>query len=359
MPSPHSTSPSPPLHDTYNNSYYSHEEDVEEDPGFSELQTVALACFLTLLPLMFGLVSYFGLRVICKGGRSRKGHIRRPYVLYCWGRFRRSVEPSDLSKALDKESSHRNRSSQGLLNDQLKSSESQFSVVPAEDIEEGGASCYQPGNLTSKATANGSVITMTMRNNHLIVETETAITEEGIDGEVDNNDVLVVEVAPAPDSTAIVHQAPPSAAEEAPPSVTGLAGFNTGLSTSDLSISSLNRGYVYGNQTEYDTIDNYETMATQQLICHIVAPIDTYIEPQVPIVKPNAPEGSSGSDLQLSLKSESSLKGETNPAYLPTPVTTEQAASSTTMTATTTFPASSKPPETTAAQSTSEEGPTS
>ncbi|CAB0010958.1 unnamed protein product [Nesidiocoris tenuis] len=33
MPSPHSTSPSPPLHDTYNNSYYSHEEDVEEDPG--------------------------------------------------------------------------------------------------------------------------------------------------------------------------------------------------------------------------------------------------------------------------------------------------------------------------------------
>ncbi|KAF6209524.1 hypothetical protein GE061_015272 [Apolygus lucorum] len=280
MPSPHSTSPSPP-HQSLNNSYYSPDDDMEEDPGFSDLQTVALACFLTLLPLMFGLVSYFGFRVICKGGKSRKGRIRRPYVLYCWGRFRRSVEPSDLSKALDKDSSHRNRSSQGLLNEQLKSSESQFSVVPAEDIEEGNA-CYVSGNQT-KATANGSIITMTMKNNHLIVETETAIGEGGVEAEVENNDVLVVEVAPAADSTAIVHKAPASVEEESRAAAPALS-YNTGLSTSDLSCSSesLNRGYVYGNQSEYESTANYEVQATQQFICHIVDPVDTYLEPIVP-----------------------------------------------------------------------------
>lgn len=62
---------------------------------------------------------------------------------------------------------------------QLKTSESQFSVTPAEEIEDVtsqapllsyGASSGMP-NHTSKS-ANGSIITMTLKNNHLIVETE-------------------------------------------------------------------------------------------------------------------------------------------------------------------------------------------
>lgn len=47
----------------------------------------------------------------------------------------------------------------------MKTSESEFSVMPSEVDEEAG-------NQTSKQAANGSIITMTMKNNHLIVETE-------------------------------------------------------------------------------------------------------------------------------------------------------------------------------------------
>lgn len=65
---------------------------------------------------------------------------------------------------------------------QIKTSESQFSVIPAEELEDvmttynsassGGTVNH---NHTSKSTANGSIITMTMKNNHLIVETEERV----------------------------------------------------------------------------------------------------------------------------------------------------------------------------------------
>lgn len=58
---------------------------------------------------------------------------------------------------------------------QMKPSESQFSVIPVEEGEEGGVTSYSSGNQTSKSTANGSIITMTMKNNHLIVETEERV----------------------------------------------------------------------------------------------------------------------------------------------------------------------------------------
>ncbi|XP_066996229.2 uncharacterized protein [Anabrus simplex] len=67
-----------------------------------------------------------------------------------------------------------------LLTDELKTSESQFSVTPAEELEgmtsqspllSYGASSGSIQNHTSKS-ANGSIITMTLKNNHLIVETE-------------------------------------------------------------------------------------------------------------------------------------------------------------------------------------------
>jgi hypothetical protein len=63
---------------------------------------------------------------------------------------------------------------------QLKTSESQFTVTPGEEIEDVtsqspllsyGASSGSLPNDTFKS-ANGSVITMTLKNNHLIVETE-------------------------------------------------------------------------------------------------------------------------------------------------------------------------------------------
>ena len=69
----------------------------------------------------------------------------------------------------------------------MKTSESQFTVTPAEEIEDVtsqspllsyGASSGSLPNDTSKSangtskSANGSIITMTLKNNHLIVETE-------------------------------------------------------------------------------------------------------------------------------------------------------------------------------------------
>jgi hypothetical protein len=63
----------------------------------------------------------------------------------------------------------------------LKTIESQFSVTPAEEIEDvtsqspllsyGASAGGLQQNHTSKS-ANGSIITMTLKNNHLIVETE-------------------------------------------------------------------------------------------------------------------------------------------------------------------------------------------
>ena len=63
---------------------------------------------------------------------------------------------------------------------QLKTSESQFTVTPAEEIEDvtsqspllsyGASSGSLPNDMCK--SANGSVITMTLKNNHLIVETE-------------------------------------------------------------------------------------------------------------------------------------------------------------------------------------------
>lgn len=65
-------------------------------------------------------------------------------------------------------------------NMQLKTSESQFTVTPAEEFEDvtsqapllsyGASSGSLPNDISK--SANGSVITMTLKNNHLIVETE-------------------------------------------------------------------------------------------------------------------------------------------------------------------------------------------
>ncbi|KAG7188655.1 hypothetical protein KM043_008280 [Ampulex compressa] len=136
-----------------------------------------------------------------------------------------------------------------------------------------------PGNHISK-NANGNIITLTLKNNHLIVETEErAVTMEDNKNRryQDNGCSFVVEVQPSfqsaegaeankgssddmtggvTDQQALVHR------EEIPEDRS--SGFentrlfgstNTGLSQSDLSISSqgsVNPSYRYGNQVEYD-----------------------------------------------------------------------------------------------------------
>ncbi|EFN77300.1 hypothetical protein EAI_14428 [Harpegnathos saltator] len=148
-------------------------------------------------------------------------------------------------------------------------------VAPAAMVE-----YTTSGNHTSK-NANGNIITLTLKNNHLIVETEErAVTMEDskpIARYKDGGCSFVVEVQPdydreevegnkgssddmtagITDQQALVHR------EEIPDDRS--SGFentrlfgstNTGLSQSDLSISSqgsANPSYRYGNQVEYDS----------------------------------------------------------------------------------------------------------
>ncbi|EGI57704.1 hypothetical protein G5I_14230 [Acromyrmex echinatior] len=136
------------------------------------------------------------------------------------------------------------------------------------------------GNHTSK-NANGNIITLTLKNNHLIVETEErAVTTEDnkpTSRYKDSGCSFVVEIQPdynkeetegnkgssddvttaVTDQQALVHR------EEIPDDK--FSGFentrlfgstNTGLSQSDLSVSSqgsANPSYRYGNQVEYDS----------------------------------------------------------------------------------------------------------
>ncbi|KYQ46859.1 hypothetical protein ALC60_14150, partial [Trachymyrmex zeteki] len=136
------------------------------------------------------------------------------------------------------------------------------------------------GNHTSK-NANGNIITLTLKNNHLIVETEerTVTTEDNkpTSRYKDSGCSFVVEIQPdynkeetednkgssddvttsVTDQQALVHR------EEIPDD--RFSGFentrlfgstNTGLSQSDLSVSSqgsVNPSYRYGNQIEYDS----------------------------------------------------------------------------------------------------------
>ncbi|KYM78086.1 hypothetical protein ALC53_11554, partial [Atta colombica] len=136
------------------------------------------------------------------------------------------------------------------------------------------------GNHTSK-NANGNIITLTLKNNHLIVETEerAVMTEDNkpTSRYKDSGCSFVVEIQPdynkeetegnkgssndvttaVTDQQALVHR------EEIPDD--RFSGFentrlfgstNTGLSQSDLSVSSqgsANPSYRYGNQVEYDS----------------------------------------------------------------------------------------------------------
>ncbi|KOC66440.1 hypothetical protein WH47_08833 [Habropoda laboriosa] len=132
-----------------------------------------------------------------------------------------------------------------------------------------------PGNHTSK-NANGNIITLTLKNNHLIVETEERVvtTEDNKNHRYqDNGCLFVVEVQPSyqnEDNEANkgssddlttdqqAHTCKENVPEDRSPGFENTRLFgstNTGLSQSDLSISSqgsVNPSYRYGNQVEYD-----------------------------------------------------------------------------------------------------------
>ncbi|XP_061716681.1 uncharacterized protein LOC133524593 isoform X1 [Cydia pomonella] len=213
--------------------------------GFTDLQTLFLACFATLLPLLLVLFATLFIRCLCRR--------------YC-------KKPSDSS---DSESSDNKDTAS---HQQLKS--------PSEDTRDGA-----PVDTTP---ANGSIITMTLKNNHLIVETEERndITKNGRETKMkyspDNDGIFVVEVqqstayrpnnktlqnSPPHDpqistNQALIHRVPeePEPKEE-DDNISGklrekaLALSSTGLSISDLSMSSIgshNVSYSYGSQIGYE-----------------------------------------------------------------------------------------------------------
>ncbi|XP_072949629.1 uncharacterized protein [Epargyreus clarus] len=217
--------------------------------GFSDLQTLFLACFITLLMLFA--VFLIMLLVGCV------------YRRYC-----RSPSVSTDSESSDKQDGN---------HQQLKTS--------TDDV-------HVDGTVDRDAPpANGSIFTMTLKNNHLIVETEERndITKNGRETKMkyspDNDGIFVVEVqqsaAYRPNNKAI-HNSPPHdpqistnqalihrVPEEIEKKIIeedserssmkfdkqALALSSTGLSISDLSMSSIgshNVSYSYSSQMGYE-----------------------------------------------------------------------------------------------------------
>ncbi|XP_068633711.1 uncharacterized protein [Battus philenor] len=218
--------------------------------GFTDLQTLFLACFGTLLPLLGVLFATLALR--CLFRRWCPGWCRKP-------------TDSSVSESSEKHET----------NQQVKSA------------EEGGVD-----GLEQRETqpANGSIFTMTLKNNHLIVETEERndITKNGRETKMkyspDNDGIFVVEVqqsaayrpnksiqnSPPHDpqistNQALIHRVPERlekriVEEDSERSSDkferqALALSCTGLSISDLSMSSIgshNVSYSYGSQMGYE-----------------------------------------------------------------------------------------------------------
>ncbi|OXU27647.1 hypothetical protein TSAR_015139 [Trichomalopsis sarcophagae] len=142
----------------------------------------------------------------------------------------------------------------------------------------GGTDYTSPGCHTSK-NANGNIITLTLKNNHLIVETEErAVTMEDTRNRKyqDTGCSVIVEAPPGyqnepsnadpgssddmisrvTDQQALVHREEiPEDHSSAFDNAKLFGSTNTGLSQSDLSIcsqGSVNPSYRYGNQLEYE-----------------------------------------------------------------------------------------------------------
>ncbi|RVE42964.1 hypothetical protein evm_012368 [Chilo suppressalis] len=214
--------------------------------GFTDVQTLFLACFGTLLPLLAILCATLLIRCMCR--RWCPGCCKKP-------------SGSSVSESSEKQDG------------QLKS--------PTEESAEGEG---------ETPPANGSIFTMTLKNNHLIVETEERndITKNGRETKMkyspDNDGIFVVEVqqstAYRPNNKtlqnsspqeqeistnqALIHRVPEElevksgdgdGSSDKFSNQRALALSSTGLSISDLSMSSVgshNVSYSYGGQTGYE-----------------------------------------------------------------------------------------------------------
>ncbi|XP_020279398.1 uncharacterized protein LOC109852555 isoform X2 [Pseudomyrmex gracilis] len=227
-------------------------------PSFSDIQTVLLACISTLLPLIIALGIAFGCRHVWRKYRSGENGFFWKKSGCASDNTTESQHHHPHSGNVTVEAATRVLSAQDLVNGldvPRYMSETEVmvdvNVSPTTDVME--YTTTSSGNHTSK-NANGNIITLTLKNNHLIVETEErAVTMEDskpASRYKDSGCSYVVDVQPDYDK------------EESEDfdctryRLYGLFGStNTGLSQSDLSISSqgsANPSYRYGNQVEYD-----------------------------------------------------------------------------------------------------------
>ncbi|XP_060838682.1 uncharacterized protein LOC132920364 isoform X2 [Rhopalosiphum padi] len=154
-------------------------EDLEEYGGLTEVQTLILACVATVIPLFLGLLLVLGVRMVWK---KYKNHNTNS------GYDNDGLRREDSCDAVKSSSFMQSA-------EELKTSESQYSVLMPDDAASAAVCCYAAANGasaplppllynsppnnrfgdTNKTNLNGSIITLTMKNNHLIVETEERV----------------------------------------------------------------------------------------------------------------------------------------------------------------------------------------
>ncbi|XP_076646769.1 uncharacterized protein LOC143355637 [Halictus rubicundus] len=280
------TSTAKPDHHIYNTTGYLVEHDELDHSilaGFSDIQTVFLACISTLLPLIVALGIAFGVRHMWRKYRNRRDSSSGlPWYRSVCSRDNtaESLHHRPHSGSTTIQSATRILSAQDLVN----GLDGPRYICETEVMEEVNVANAAPVEYTPPANhpnknANGNIITLTLKDNHLIVETEerTVTMEDNKNRRYqDNGCSFVVEVQPSyqpddakankgsnedvtadvTDQQALVHRE--EIPEDRSPGFENTRLFgstNTGLSQSDLSISSqgsVNPSYRYGNQVEYD-----------------------------------------------------------------------------------------------------------
>ncbi|XP_066140128.1 uncharacterized protein [Euwallacea fornicatus] len=138
----------PKSQESYNGTGYYIDDDGES--MWNDLKTVFLACLATLVPLIITLVGIFGMRILWVQYKTRKKGENID------GDVVQDNNTEGASKPLH---AH-------LLND--KGSEETHIDINTDTVE----ICESAPNGNRSSNVNGSIITMTLKNNHLIVETE-------------------------------------------------------------------------------------------------------------------------------------------------------------------------------------------
>ncbi|CAG9774037.1 unnamed protein product [Ceutorhynchus assimilis] len=251
--------------DNYNGTGYYIDDDAES--VFNDLKTVLLACIATLVPLIITLATIFGIRTL-------------------WVQYKTRQKPSFDGVLVTENTTTTSKPLHSLLFYDKGSSETHLDISTSEAVEI--CDDLSPSSNNKSSNINGSIITMTLKNNHLIVE-----TEERNDIEEDSREttlryspsardgVFVVEVQQGvrrspgsepnrsgsmSDQCALVHSPPEKYNHEVTAkerdseyNVQKTSPFHrpgskakTGLSTSTTSLSSLRQSYSYSNQLSCD-----------------------------------------------------------------------------------------------------------